>query len=54
MTDLPLPITSDPEEVSHLEDQLALTDGGVYDNAIRSHFDKTAFEPTAFPCPGGV
>jgi NTE family protein len=27
---------------------------GMAERAIRSYFDKTALEPTAFPCPGGV
>ena len=27
---------------------------GMAERAIRSYFDKAAFEPAAFPCPGGV
>ncbi|HEX6179302.1 MAG TPA: patatin-like phospholipase family protein [Thermoanaerobaculia bacterium] len=37
-----------------LQNQLINFGYGMTERAIRSHFDKAAFEPNAFPCPGGV
>ncbi len=39
---------------NELQNRLINFGYGMTERAIRSYFDKTAFEPTAFPCPGGV
>lgn len=39
---------------TELQNQLINFGYGMAERAIRSYFDKGAFEPQAFPCPGGV
>ena len=39
---------------NELQNRLINFGYGMTERAIRSYFDKSAFEPSAFPCPGGV
>jgi NTE family protein len=39
---------------TELQNRLINFGYGMAERAIRSYFDPTAFEPQAFPCPGGV
>lgn len=39
---------------NELQNRLINYGYGMTERAIRSYFDKGAFEPAAFPCPGGV